>query len=127
MSDRKRDTEMPGVDPGKRSSKAILKEVTHPALIPGIGVDDTPRVFSTNWTVLGIAGVLVLGVVVWGFLAPDSISAAGAASLGWVTENLGWLSSLLAIAIMSTCPRTTPRRRPRRSRGSRPKGSPRRT
>ncbi|MDN5978269.1 MAG: BCCT family transporter [Acidipropionibacterium jensenii] len=54
--------------------------------------------FSTNWAVFGIAGVLVLGVVVWGFLAPDSISAAGAASLGWVTDNFGWLFSLLAIA-----------------------------
>ncbi|WP_301456068.1 BCCT family transporter [Acidipropionibacterium jensenii] len=72
--------------------------MTHPALIPGIGVEDTPRVFSTNWAVFGIAGVLVLGVVVWGFLAPDSISAAGAASLGWVTDNFGWLFSLLAIA-----------------------------
>ncbi|MGO1318014.1 MAG: BCCT family transporter [Cellulomonadaceae bacterium] len=72
--------------------------MTHPALIPGIGVEDTPRVFSTNWAVFGIAGVLVLGVVVWGFLAPDSISAAGAASLGRVTDNFGWLFSLLAIA-----------------------------
>ncbi|MGD8214513.1 BCCT family transporter [Aestuariimicrobium sp. Y1814] len=72
--------------------------MTHPALIPGIGVEDTPRVFSTNWAVFGIAGVLVLGVVVWGFLAPDSISAVGAASLGWVTDNFGWLFSLLAIA-----------------------------
>lgn len=75
----------------------LVKEVTHPALIPGIGVEDTGRTFSTNWLVLGLAGALVLGVVIWGFAAPDSISEAGSASLGWVMENFGWLFSLLAI------------------------------
>ncbi len=29
--------------------------------------------------------------------SPESISAAGAASLGWVTDNFGWLFSLLAV------------------------------
>lgn len=83
---------------GRTATKALLKEVTHPALIPGIGVEDTPRVFRTNWTVFGVAGASVLAVVVWGFLSPDSISAAGAASLDWVTTNFGWLFSLLAVA-----------------------------
>ena len=75
----------------------ILREVTHPALIPGIGVEDTPRVFTTNRLVFGIAGVLVLAVIVWGFLAPDSISDVGTASLAWVSTNFGWLFSLLAV------------------------------
>lgn len=79
------------------SPKKILREVTHPALIPGIGVEDTPRVFSTNWAVFGIAGFSVLAVVIWGFLAPESISEAGTASLSWVTTNFGWLFSLLAV------------------------------
>ncbi len=81
----------------RATPRKILREVTHPALIPGIGVEDTPRKFGTNWAVFGIAGVAVLAVVLWGFLAPDSISAAGTASLGWVTENFGWLFSLLAV------------------------------
>ncbi|WP_309069308.1 BCCT family transporter [Microbacterium sp.] len=72
--------------------------MTHPALIPGIGVEDTNRTFSTNWPVFGIAGALVLGVVIWGFAAPQSISDAGSSSLAWVMENFGWLFSLLAIA-----------------------------
>ncbi|WP_246604165.1 BCCT family transporter [Microbacterium marinilacus] len=76
----------------------VIREVTHPALIPGIGVEDTGKKFSTNWLVFGIAGVLVLAVVVWGFAAPQSISDTGAASLGWVMENFGWMFSLLAIA-----------------------------
>lgn len=84
----------------KSGSKKILREVTHPALIPGIGVEDTPRVFSTNWVVFGIAGLAVLGVVIWGFAAPDNISAVGASSLAWVTENFGWLFSLLAVLVI---------------------------
>ncbi|WP_243695040.1 BCCT family transporter [Labedella populi] len=72
----------------------------HPALIPGIGVEKTGRTFPTNWVVLAIASTLVLAVVIWGFAAPESISAAGGASLGWVTMNFGWLFSALAIAVI---------------------------
>ncbi|MEV8267306.1 BCCT family transporter [Microbacterium sp. NPDC076911] len=83
--------------PEKVTPKKILKEVTHPALIPGIGVEDTPRQFSTNWPVFGIAGALVLAVVIWGFIAPDSISTVGSVSLAWVTTHFGWLFSSLAM------------------------------
>ncbi|MDE0547645.1 BCCT family transporter [Microbacterium sp. C7(2022)] len=82
-------------------SKKILKDVTHPALIPGIGVEDTPRAFATNWAVFGIAGVMVLGVVIWGFAAPESISEVGSASLAWVTTNFGWLFSALALVTIA--------------------------
>ncbi|GGH42191.1 BCCT family transporter [Microbacterium album] len=78
----------------------LVREVTHPALIPGIGVEDTGRTFSTNWLVFGIAGVLVFGVVLWAFLAPGNIRDVGATSLGWVMQNFGWLFSLLAIVTL---------------------------
>ncbi len=83
---------------GRGGRKRLLREVTHPALIPGIGVEDTPRIFTTNWGVFGIAGMLVLVVVIWGFAAPESISVAGATGLSWVTGNFGWLFSMLAAA-----------------------------
>ncbi|WP_084502717.1 BCCT family transporter [Microbacterium indicum] len=88
-----------GGAPKREPVKNLVREVTHPALIPGIGVEDTPRTFSTNWLVLGAAGVAVLGVVLWGFLAPESIAAAGSAALAWTTANFGWLFSLTAIAV----------------------------
>ncbi|MBO3662873.1 BCCT family transporter [Microbacterium stercoris] len=87
-----------GAPPSRKPVTALVKEVTHPALIPGIGVEDTNRTFSTNWLVFGIAGALVLGVVIWGFAAPQSISDTGSASLGWVMEHFGWFFALLAIA-----------------------------
>ena len=77
--------------------KSILREVTHPALIPGIGVEDTPRRFSTNWLVLGVAGVAVTAVVVWGIVSPGSILSVGQTALAWVTDGFGWLFSLLAV------------------------------
>ncbi|RWZ51172.1 BCCT family transporter [Labedella phragmitis] len=87
--------------------KSVLHEVNdpgmipvHPALIPGIGVEKTGRTFPTNWVVLAIASALVLAVVIWGFAAPESISAAGGTSLAWVTTNFGWLFSALAIAVI---------------------------
>lgn len=99
MSDKTTPAE-PGIERKKPVTK-LVKEVTHPALIPGIGVEDTGRTFSTNWLVFGIAGALVLAVVIWGFAAPQSISEAGSASLGWVMENFGWLFSLLAIVTIA--------------------------
>src|SRR5690606_14235309 len=80
--------------------KTIVREVTHPALIPGIGVEDTPRQFRTNWIVLGAAALAVLGVVIWGFASPEGIAAAGSTALAWTTDNFGWLFSLLAIACL---------------------------
>lgn len=82
----------------------VIREVTepglvHPALIPGIGVEDTGREFKMNWGVFGIAAAVALGVIVWAFISPESISAAGAAGLDWVVTYWAWLFGALAIAI----------------------------
>lgn len=84
--------------------KRVLKEVTqpglvHPALIPGIGVEQTGKTFSTNRLVFAVAGVLIVNVITWAFISPDAISHIGSVSLAWVTERFGWLFGLLAIAI----------------------------
>lgn len=100
MSDPSRPGASNAPEPKKPVTK-VIKEVTHPALIPGIGVEDTGKVFSTNWLVLGIAGALVLAVVIWGFAAPQSIADTGSVSLAWVMENFGWLFSVLAIVTIA--------------------------
>ncbi|HLS04602.1 MAG TPA: BCCT family transporter [Actinomycetales bacterium] len=84
--------------------RRVIREVTqpglvHPALIPGIGVEQTGRKFSTNWTVFAVAGMAVLGVILWAVFAPDSISIAGNESLSWVIDKFGWLFGVLAVAI----------------------------
>lgn len=84
--------------------KRVIRELTqpglvHPALIPGIGVERTGRVFTTNWTVFAIAGLSVVSVIAWAIIAPETITPVGDVSLAWVTENFGWLFGVLAIAI----------------------------
>lgn len=84
--------------PRRKARRKLIREVTHPALIPGIGVEDTPRTFGTNGLVFGIAGVAVLAVIIWAFVSPENISEVGSTALSWVSTNFGWLFSLLALA-----------------------------
>ncbi len=76
-------------------------DLVHPALIPGISVDDTHRKFRTDRVVFAIAALLILGVVAWAIIAPTGIVAAGTAALGWVTTNFGWMFTILAIAVFA--------------------------
>ncbi|MDO5759165.1 MAG: BCCT family transporter [Rhodobacterales bacterium] len=93
---------------GDSSARRVLREVTHPgpglvhpALIPGIGVERTNYTFGTNPAVFVISGILIVGVIVWAIIAPDSISTTGNAALAWVTTRFGWLYGVLAITIFS--------------------------
>ncbi|MGW9021807.1 BCCT family transporter [Leucobacter chromiiresistens] len=90
-------------EPAKRTRKITLPTpppVPHPGLIPGIGVEQTGVRFATNWVVLGVAVASTLAVIVWAFIAPDSIAVVGGASLTWVTQNFSWLFGSLAIAVV---------------------------
>ncbi len=90
---------------GSGKAKRIISELTesnqsvHPALIPGIGVEDTGRKFTTNWWVFAITAVFVAGFILWGVIFPNSLASVSAASLSWVSTNFGWLFSLLTIAV----------------------------
>ena len=43
-----------------------------------------------DWTIMGIAGVLVAGFVIWGLAAPENFADFSAAALTWVVDTLGW-------------------------------------
>ena len=43
-----------------------------------------------DWTVTGIASVLVAAVVVWGLALPDSFADVSASALSFVVDNFGW-------------------------------------
>ncbi|HIE61280.1 MAG TPA: BCCT family transporter, partial [Microbacterium sp.] len=88
--------------------KRVLREVNtpelergiHPALIPGIGVEQTGRRSSTNVTVFLTAGVFVAAVIIWAIVSPASLQFVGSTALGWVTTNFGWLFSTLAVLVL---------------------------
>lgn len=94
-----------GPKPGEGRLKRVIKRASeapaapHPGLIPGIGVEQTGVTFPTNKVVLAGAVAVTVAVIAWAFISPESLSDAGATSLGWVTANFGWLFGALAIGI----------------------------
>jgi choline/carnitine/betaine transport len=46
--------------------------------------------------VFGVAAVLAVAFVAWGFVTPEGLGGASGTALGWVMHNLGWLFVLLA-------------------------------
>lgn len=89
-----------------KSSQRIVKEVTepgyiaHPALDPGIGIENTEYVFKTNPAVFIISGIAIIAVVIWAIVAPDNIIAVGELALEWVIVHFSWLFTLIAITVL---------------------------
>ncbi|MGY1762204.1 BCCT family transporter [Geodermatophilus sp. SYSU D00779] len=71
----------------------------HPAVAspPPLAAD---RGGSLDRVVFGIAAVVALGFVTWGFVTPEGLGSASGSALGWVMHNLGWLFVLLASAFV---------------------------
>ncbi|GLZ75583.1 BCCT family transporter [Actinorhabdospora filicis] len=44
-----------------------------------------------DFVVFGVGAVLVLAVVAWGAIGPDSLNSSSSGALGWVLANFGWL------------------------------------
>ncbi len=74
----------------------------HPALVPGIAIDEQRRRYGIDKFVLAVAGVLAVGFVIWGIVATDSVSVVANAAYGWVMEHLGWLFNAVASIVLVT-------------------------
>lgn len=72
----------------------------HPALIPGVGVEQTGRVYRTDWLVFGVAAAFTLGFIGWGIFAGDHMSQTTQTVLNWVIEYMGVLFTTVATAIL---------------------------
>ncbi|SDF74348.1 choline/carnitine/betaine transport [Blastococcus aurantiacus] len=67
----------------------------HPALAePPTGAAERGGRLDT--TVFGVAAVVALAFVAWGFLTPSGLGSASGSALTWIEQNLGWLFVLLA-------------------------------
>ena len=49
-----------------------------------------------DYWVFGIAGVLALAFIIWGFVTPDGLGTVADAALDWVITNTGWLFIIAA-------------------------------
>ena len=72
----------------------------HPALVPGVSVEDQKVRYGIDVPILVAVGLLIIGFVTWGIIAPQQVFDVSGAALGWVMQNLGWLFNVLAIAMV---------------------------
>lgn len=87
------------------SSRSFLDEITyphsiHPTLVPGIAVEDQRNRYGIDRLVIGVAGALIIGFIVWGLLDTASLTAASTAALQWTSLNLGWTFNTLAVGLL---------------------------
>lgn len=63
----------------------------HPALVPGISVDDQRNVFGVDKTVAGVTGVLIVAFIVWGIVSPEGVADVSSTAFSWAMRNVSWL------------------------------------
>ncbi|WP_099332570.1 BCCT family transporter [Actinomyces minihominis] len=71
----------------------------HPALLPGIAVDENSRRFRIDWWVSGAALVAVVALVLVGAFDSEALGHAAGVAVHWVSIHTGWLFTLLTIAV----------------------------
>ncbi|MFC7465464.1 BCCT family transporter [Brachybacterium sp. GCM10030252] len=72
----------------------------HPALVPGIGIDDQRRIYHVDKIVFGVAGVLTVAFVIWGIVDPASVGTVANAAYAWTMSHLGWLFNAVATVVL---------------------------
>ncbi|KQO82310.1 choline transporter [Frigoribacterium sp. Leaf263] len=103
-------TDPTGANPHERTAggaRRLVRDLTepppvgvHPALIPGLGVEQTGRVFRTDRVVFGVAILFTVAFLAWGVLGGDSLASTATAVLGWIIEYTGWFFTSIATVIL---------------------------
>jgi len=90
-------------DSAKRIAKELVDpapEGLHPALIPGLGVEQTNRVFRTDKVVFSVALLFTVAFITWGVVAGDSLAAFAGGALDWVITYTGWFFTSIATVVL---------------------------
>ena len=72
----------------------------HPALVPGIAVEEQRNRYGTDKVVFGITAALIIGFIAWGLTSKDSLITVSGAALAWTLANVGWLFTGLVAVIL---------------------------
>ena len=85
--------------------RRFLAEVTyphsiHPALVPGVSVEDQKVRFGLDKVVFGVSAVAIIAFIAWGLADSAQVTQVTTAMLTWVMTNLGWLFNGLAIVLL---------------------------
>lgn len=89
----------------RTSTRRFLDEVNyphsiHPALVPGVSVEDQKVHFGLDKIVFGVAGAAIVAFIAWGLADAAQVTRVTTAMLTWVMTNLGWLFNGLAIVLL---------------------------
>lgn len=79
---------------------AVPPRSVHPALVPGVSVEETGRTYRTDPLVFGVAVTLVVSFIAWGIFAGDNLSGTTSAVLGWVVEYFGFFFTTIATIVL---------------------------
>lgn len=83
-----------------RDIAAVPPRSVHPALVPGVSVEETGRAYRTDPLVFGVAVTLTVAFIVWGIVAGDNLAGTTRAVLGWVVEYAGFFFTTIATVIL---------------------------
>ncbi|MDN6705311.1 BCCT family transporter [Corynebacterium glyciniphilum] len=72
----------------------------HPALVPGVSVEDQRIRYSVDWRIVSVVGGLIVAFIAWGVVDPQQVFDTSSAALAWVMENMGWVFTALATGLM---------------------------
>lgn len=90
---------------GRTAAGTFLREITyphdlHPALVPGVSVEDQKIRYGIDRPILVAVGAVVIAFVIWGLISPLSVFGASSVALTWVMQNLGWVFTGVAISMV---------------------------
>lgn len=83
-----------------RDIATVPPRSVHPALVPGVSVEETGRTYRTDPLVFGIALSLVVGFIAWGVFAGDNLAGTADTVLAWVVEYFGFLFTTIATVVL---------------------------
>jgi choline/carnitine/betaine transport len=83
-----------------RGMTAVPPRSVHPALVPGVSVEETGRTYRTDPLVFGVAVALTLAFIAWGVFAGDNLAGTTRAVLDWVVEYTGFFFTTIATVIL---------------------------
>ncbi|MEV4736632.1 MULTISPECIES: BCCT family transporter [unclassified Microbacterium] len=91
---------------GKQAGKIVRDIATvpprsvHPALVPGVSVEETGRTYRTDPLVFGVAASFTIAFIAWGVFAGDNLAGTTQTVLDWVVEYFGFFFTTIATVIL---------------------------
>ncbi|MGB4135929.1 MAG: BCCT family transporter [Microbacterium sp.] len=91
----------------QRAARRIVQDIAkvpprsvHPALIPGVSVEETGRTYRTDPLVFGVTIGLLLAFIGWGVFAGPHLADTTAAVLDWVIDYFGVFFTTIATIVL---------------------------